>query len=487
MKRRHRPSRLFSDGWTMFLTRTHTNGQRHLVTIALTAAFTAIAAAIFLALRQSPAPAPRFDETSLDGSIPVAPTGAFAPSATPVEPPLQVATLDIRRRDTLVGALLRHDVPAAVAHEIATALDSAGADLRRVRPGDRVELASHADGRVARVSYAPSAWTRFHASDSDGVWRGERSDVTPDVRVEAYHGEVSRSLWQAADAAGVDPQVLLGLVRIFESEFDFTADTRAGDRFRLLVVARFADGVRADYGRVLAAQYVSDGRTLTGVAFEADGRVAWYDAGGRSLRKAFLRSPLEFSRISSGFTYRRPHPILGGVRPHLAIDYAAPTGTPVWAVADALVKFAGRNGGNGIQVVLQHRGGYVTYYNHLSRVAPGVKPGARVEQKQVIGYVGSTGLSTGPHLDYRVAKHGAFVNPLAEDFLPGEPVPAADRARFAAQAQELIARLERDAPFAAPSAPPESVPATSRRRPAPAVPRSDVSGSAASAAAGAGT
>src|SRR2546428_2450066 len=153
--------------------------------------------------------------------------------------------------------------------------------------------------------------------------------------------------------------------------------------------------------------------------------MAYYDLAGRSLRKSFLKSPLEFSRVTSGFTYARPHPILGGVRPHLAIDYGAPVGTPVRAVADGVVVHAGWNGGHGIQVHLRHRSGYETQYNHLSRIAPGLQAGARVRQKQIIGNVGATGLATGPHLDYRGAKNGPFVDALGAQFIPGEPVPAA--------------------------------------------------------------
>ncbi|MFA7271014.1 MAG: M23 family metallopeptidase [Sterolibacterium sp.] len=192
---------------------------------------------------------------------------------------------------------------------------------------------------------------------------------------------------------------------------------------------------------------MSDGQMLTGVGFQGRNHFAHYDPQGRSLKKVFLRSPLQFMRISSGFTHRRPHPVLGGVRPHLAIDYAAPTGTPVWAVAEGVVQLARRNGGNGIQVLLAHRSGYKTYYNHLSHIAHGLRRGARVRQKQVIGYVGSTGLSTGPHLDYRVSRNGTFVNPLSERFLPGKPIAKEKRAQFLEHASVLIERLEKEAPF----------------------------------------
>jgi murein DD-endopeptidase MepM/ murein hydrolase activator NlpD len=356
-------------------------------------------------------------------------------------------TLEIRKRDTVVAALLRNDVPPAAAHEIAGTLRAAGANLRQMRPGDELELSHDAEGRLVTLAYAPSPWVRFEVTDSGSGWEADRIEVEPEVRVEARQGTVRRSLWDAVEGGNVAPKVLLDFVRIFESEFDFAADTRQGDVFRLLVETRYAAGVPVDEGRILAAQYLSDGKTLTGVGFEGRSRFAYYDPEGRSLKKVFLRSPLQFTRISSGFTYRRKHPILGRVRPHLAIDYAAPTGTPVWAVADGVVQFARRKGGNGLQVLLRHASGYVTYYNHLSRIARGVRRGVRVSQKQVIGYVGSTGLSTGPHLDYRVSHKGKFVNPLSEKFLPGKPIAKTLRARFVEHARALVERLEQEAPF----------------------------------------
>jgi murein DD-endopeptidase MepM/ murein hydrolase activator NlpD len=215
------------------------------------------------------------------------------------------------------------------------------------------------------------------------------------------------------------------------------------------VEKRYADRAFVDYGRILAAQYASGGRLLTGIRFEPgrSRRPGYYDVDGRSLAKSFLRSPLEFTRVTSRFTYARPHPILGGVRPHLAVDYAAPVGTPVRAVADGVVVRAGWAGGNGISVTLAHRRGYRTMYNHLSRLAAAVRPRARVRQRQVIGYVGSTGLSTGPHLDYRVSVRGRFVNPLDEKFIPGDPLTGGEAKAFRRHAQALLLRLEVEAPF----------------------------------------
>jgi murein DD-endopeptidase MepM/ murein hydrolase activator NlpD len=368
------------------------------------------------------------------------------PQSQPSErPPLRAERIEIRRGDTISAALRRHPLAADTAHAITGALRDAGADMRRVRPGETLEL-SLDGGEVVAVGYEPTAWTRFEARTGAGGWEGVRHEREPELRLEVRQGTIENSLWDAVQSGDLTPAMLLDLVQIFESEFDFSADARPGDRFRLLVRTRSADGAFVDHDRIVAAQYISDDRTLTGIGFESGGRFGYFDRDGRSLKKTFLRSPLQFTRISSGFTHRRPHPILGGVRPHLAIDYAAPTGTPVWAVADGTVRFAGRKGGNGIQVRLRHRAGYETYYNHLSRIAKGIRTGSRVSQKQVIGYVGSTGLSTGPHLDYRVARKGRFVNPLDEKFLPGDPIPAQDIPRFREHAALVLQQFEADAP-----------------------------------------
>ena len=362
-------------------------------------------------------------------------------------PSHKVTTVSLRRGDNFVGALARQGVALGVGHDIAAALRANGARLRRLKPRDTLEITWSLDGAPQRVAYDASPWLGFAAiARDDGGWRVERAETRPDVRAVVVAGEVKRSLFLAVEEADEAPQLAIDLVEVFQSDFDFTADSKPGDRFRLLVEKRYAGESFVDYGRVLGAQYVSDGRVLTGVAFEsASTRAGFYDLGGRSLKKSFLKSPLEFTRITSGFTYARPHPILGGTRPHLAIDYGAPVGTPVRAVADATVMKAGWAGGNGIQVRLRHRSGYETLYNHLSRAA--VRPGQKVSQREVIGYVGSTGLSTGPHLDYRVSRNGVFVNPLSEKFLPGEPIAGAERARFNEQVRAVVKRLETEAPF----------------------------------------
>lgn len=387
--------------------------------------------------------------TEAPAPAPVVATDATA--VVPEAPPAQVDRLEkvsLKRGDTLVTALRRAGVDLGKAHEVAAAFKKAGADLRRLKPGKGLEIAWNPADQPTAVTWQESPWLSYAVVAEDDGWVVKRLETTPDVRVDAVQGTVERSLFEAVDVAGETPALVLAMVGIFESDFDFTADTRQGDRFRLLVEKRYAGETFVNYGRLLAAQYESAQRRLTGIGFTRQGeKFGFYDLGGFSMRKSFLKSPLEFTRITSGFTYARPHPILGGVRPHLAIDYGAPVGTPVRAVADGIVRLAGWNGGNGIQVHLKHRSGYETVYNHLSRVAAGLRPGSRVTQRQVIGYVGATGLATGPHLDYRVAKDGVFVNPMSEKFIPGEPIPAAEKGAFTRYAKSLLARLEDEAPF----------------------------------------
>ena len=407
-----------------------------LVVLLLAASLTALGVVTRLALRPGDAAALVF--------LP-APVAPPAPRPRPAFP-TTIRQVEVKPGDSLVSALARQGVDPRVAADLAALLGRKGADLRKLRR-DTLEVTWNFRREPIEIRYAPSPWIRFTAVPRTGGWDIARSEIKPDVRVAAVQGRVSRSLFAAVEGAGESPQLVVALVEVFSSDFDFTADTRPGDQFRLLVEKRYAGERFVDYGRILAAEYASDGRRLSGVGYGRDGRWAYYDPTGRSLKKSFLKSPLEFTRVTSGFTYARPHPILGGVRPHLAIDYAAPTGTPVRVVGDGIVVAAGWDGGNGVSVTIRHRSGYSTMYNHLSRVGPGVRAGARVGQRQVIGYVGATGLATGPHLDYRVSKNGQFVNPLGEKFIPGEPITSAERARFVAHAHAFLRRLEDQAPF----------------------------------------
>jgi murein DD-endopeptidase MepM/ murein hydrolase activator NlpD len=372
--------------------------------------------------------------------------GAPAPAPAPqlVAPP--ATQLEIRRGESLPRVLARAGIDTRDRIAIAQALRSV-ADPRRLRPGERVDVEWDTGHRPGEVTLWRSPLERLHLSRQGDRWTA-RSVVTPaDTRITAISGTLRDSLFASMEQLGEGPALTASLVGLFEWDFDFAAESLPGDRFRLLVEKRYAGDQFVEYGPILIAQYLSvDRPVMTAIAFpDGTGEPAYYDRGGRSVRKTFLRAPLDFTRITSGFSHARRHPVLGGLRPHLAVDYGAPVGTPVRAVADGTVVSARWNGGYGLSVVLRHARGYETMYNHLSRIA--VRTGQRVSQRHVIGHVGSTGLSTGPHLDYRVMKNGRFVNPLGERFVPGEPVAARRRPAFNAQLGSLLERLEREAPI----------------------------------------
>ena len=261
-------------------------------------------------------------------------------------------------------------------------------------------------------------------------------------------GSISRqapSLFQAMEAAGEGADLSIALAEIFSGEIDFNTELQPGDRFGLAFAKFTREGRRATYGDVAAAELHNEGRTLRAIRFTPPGgKPGYYDERGRSLRRFFLRSPLKFEpRITSGFSRRRFHPVLHTYRAHLGVDYGAPTGAPVVAVSSGTVVSASFDRANGRMVRLRHAGGYETYYLHLSAFGAGIRGGAHVAQGQVIGRVGSTGLASGPHLDYRLRKNGTFVNPLVEHrrMPPGEPIPPMAMPAFEETRAKALRRL----------------------------------------------
>jgi murein DD-endopeptidase MepM/ murein hydrolase activator NlpD len=375
------------------------------------------------------------------------------PSPSPMSPPPPTSGA-LGKGRTLLDALLAHRIQRDVAQQIVHAFQG-HLDFRRLMPGDSLEFHHDAAGVLARVVYRQSPIDIVDAWRSEEAWIAARREVPVDRRTVMVSGVLERNLFESIEAQGEQAQLVLDFAEIFAWDFDFHADSQPGDRFRMLVEKVFTGGQFVKYGRILAAEYESEGLVHTGIYFQDKEASGYYTPAGESLRRAFLKSPLEFTRISSGYSRGRPHPILGGVRPHLAIDYAAPQGTPVWAVADGSVEFAGWAGGNGYSLTVRHRANFKTMYNHLSRFGKGIRAGAVVKQRQVIGYVGSTGLSTGPHLDYRVIKDGRFVNPLTQKFLPGRPISPASRAVFF-QARDAFLGQLRSSAAAQPSPSPMS-------------------------------
>jgi murein DD-endopeptidase MepM/ murein hydrolase activator NlpD len=360
------------------------------------------------------------------------------PSAPPARPALTIVRGRIARNATLATALGRALSPAAI-HRLVEAARPAY-DLARLSVGHRFGLAIGPDGLLAAFTYAIDELRTLRVVRRADVLVPEVLSRSYEERTERVAGEIASSLFAAVTEAGEQDQLALDLAEILAWDVDFNTELQRGDAFRVAVEKRYLDGRLARYGRILSAELLRGERVLRAVRYEGRRGAGYYAPDGTPLRKAFLRSPLRFSRITSGFSRRRLHPILGRPRPHLGVDYAAPAGTPVAASADGVVVQAGWHGGFGNTVRLRHANGYQTLYGHLSRIR--VRPGQRVAQGDTIGAVGSTGLSTGPHLDYRMTRNGAWVDPLRVQLPPAEPLHPDERAAFALVRERALALLD---------------------------------------------
>ncbi|HVW67455.1 MAG TPA: peptidoglycan DD-metalloendopeptidase family protein [Steroidobacteraceae bacterium] len=316
------------------------------------------------------------------------------------------------------------------------------ARLDSLRPGESLRL-MHRDGSLFGLE------RRLNESETLKVVRdssGLRADVLQnplEARTRTVHAVIANSLFEAVQAAGGHDQTAVALADIFAWDIDFVLDVQPGDSFAVSYQELYQDGVYVKDGPILAASFTNQGRTYRAVRYiDPEGNAHYYTADGRSVHKAFLRAPLEFTRVSSGFNSARRHPILNLIRAHKGVDYAAPIGTPVRAAGDGRVAYAGPKGGYGNVVEIDHSRGIVTVYGHLSRFAKGLRTGQHVTQGSVIAYVGMTGLATGPHLHYEYRVDGVFKNPQTVSLPDAEPIDARWRADFLARSAPLLAALE---------------------------------------------
>jgi murein DD-endopeptidase MepM/ murein hydrolase activator NlpD len=302
--------------------------------------------------------------------------------------------------------------------------------LKKISAGQPYKIRLDGDKNVMSFTYQidEEAWLRITRGDPD--FQAEKIEIPFDRRVGSVAGVIENSLYDSLGNGGESALLAFAIADIFSWDIDFTADLRAGDSYRVVVEELWLDGRFRRYGKVLAAEFVNDGTAFRAYRYEANGNAGYFDDDGNSLRKAFLKAPLNFRRISSGFNRNRLHPILKIRCPHLGVDYVAPAGTPVSALGDGTVRFAGWKGANGRLVVLSHPMGYKTYYGHLSRIARGIRPGSHVRQGDVIGAVGATGRATGPHLHFQIAQNGRVLNPLSMKLPRGYGVPKAQMADF---------------------------------------------------------
>ena len=339
------------------------------------------------------------------------------PLPPPAPPPEEIKVISgkLAKGQSLAAALRLQGLPAEMTEAISRRLKPI-LNLRRMNPGDAYEVRLSSEGKFRSFSYWSSPIDVYQITlNTAGAWEARKLDLPVDKYWALVSGEITSSLFEAMDRLGEKDQLTLDFAEIFAWEIDFRTELQPGDRFRIVVEKYFAGDAFIKYGKILYAEFKGQAKSVQGIYYRtASGPADYFTEKGESLRKAFLRSPLKFTRISSGYSKSRIHPVLGERRPHLGVDYAAFIGTPVWAIADGTVASAGWNGGYGKQVVLKHANGYQSQYGHLSRIAPELRKGKMIRQKQIIGYVGSTGLSTGPHLDFRLSKGGLYRNPLKE-------------------------------------------------------------------------
>ena len=304
-------------------------------------------------------------------------------------------------------------------------------DLRRLRAGEEGEAYYDGDRHLASMELRLRGKGRVELVRDDRGWESEWHEIERSTHVQRVEGELTDFLESSLVRAGGLPQLGVAMSLVLQWDLDFNRDLQPGDRFDVLYEEVWLDGERAEVGDILALSYETRGRELVAYRHPERGR-GYYDAEGRPLQRMFLRSPLPFTRITSRFTNRRFHPVLKVYRPHYGIDLGAPTGTPVRSTASGTVIYAGRKRQTGKMVKVRHANGYVTAYLHLSGFAKGLHVGDRVSQGELIGYVGSTGLATAPHLDYRVQKNGRWINPLSLKSKPAPPIPPTELADFTA-------------------------------------------------------
>lgn len=386
---------------------------------------------------------PRDDTTVTKVQEPVAASAATPMPAAPQEASLGFSTIEVvvSRNDTMDRLFRRFELNLS---DLATLrnLPELRNQVDKLRPGESLRFMHRGGELVGLERKLSDSETLKVTRDSTGFV----SDVLEnplESHTRTASATIDSSLFQAAADAGLPDGVAFDLAEIFQYDIDFVLDIQPGDRFSVVYEELSQDGVPLRTGNILAAKFVNEGREYRAIRYvDAQGHAEYFTPDGKSLRKAFIRAPVQFSRISSRFNSSRKHPILNRIRAHKGVDYAAPVGTPVRAAGEGRVRFVGQQGGYGNVVELEHGSGVVTVYGHLSRFAKNLKRGHRVELGQVIAYVGQTGLATGPHLHYEYRVRGMHKNPQTVPLPDAAPIPGSERDRFLTATADYVNMLD---------------------------------------------
>jgi murein DD-endopeptidase MepM/ murein hydrolase activator NlpD len=379
---------------------------------------------------------PKYWELKIESIPPLMPQPAPDPLSLPRT---EVVEDTIHKNTTLVATLVDYDVPSTIANEVADLIKPVF-DVRKLRFGNPFRLEKESDGTLTKFEYKIDDESVLKVRKRTDAYEAKVEKLDLETREAAITAEINSSLWDALAELPKREYLATELAEMFQWQVDFSTEIQPGDQIRLIVVESLHDGNFVKYGKIQAAELVNAGRRYRGFLFND----SYYDEKGASLKRAMLASPLKFTpRVTSGFTTRRMHPILGTERAHLATDYGAPGGSPVVAVANGTVTFAGWDGGYGNLVRIKHASGLTSGYAHLSSIAAGVRTGRVIKQSELVGLVGQTGLATGPHLHFMMTKNGTPINPVPA-LKKGEPAPPLEgslKAEFAKVALPLQARL----------------------------------------------
>lgn len=350
----------------------------------------------------------------------------------------------VAKGDTLSTLFGKVGLPSTSVHEI-LASDKQAKQFTQLQRGQKLEFELNPDGQLTNLHTKLSDLESITLTKNEKGYVFNRVTTKPTVRSAYVHGVINSSLSQSAARAGLSHSLTMDMASVFGYDIDFAQDIRQGDEFDVIYEQKVVNGKSVGNGPILSARFTNRGKTYTAVRYtNKQGNSSYYTADGNSMRKAFIRTPVDFARISSRFSAGRKHPILNKIRAHKGVDYAAPRGTPIKAAGDGKVLLAGRRGGYGNTVIIQHGNTYRTLYGHMQGFAKGVKTGGSVKQGQVIGYIGTTGLSTGPHLHYEFQVNGVHVDPLGQKLPMADPIAKSERARFLAQSQPLMARMDQE-------------------------------------------
>jgi murein DD-endopeptidase MepM/ murein hydrolase activator NlpD len=371
------------------------------------------------------------------------PAAAEARTAVAVSAPVEDwQEVSVKSGDSIAGIFSRLDIAPQELHAL---LEQGGAtrNLKKIYPGQTLRVVTGADNTLAKLSYPIDKLNTLEVTRNDAGFDVSTVTRTPEFITRNASGVIDSSLFLAGNKAGLSDSLTMELAGIFGWDIDFVLDIRKGDQFTVLYEQMSLDGENIGNGSILAAEFTNRGKRYQAIRYtDAGGKTDYYSLDGKSMRKAFLRTPVEFSRISSRFSLGRKHPILNKIRAHKGVDYAASRGTPIKATGDGKIVHRGKKGGYGNTIIIQHGTQYSTLYAHMSKYRGGLKNGSRIKQGQIIGYIGSSGLATGPHLHYEFRVNGVHRDPLRVKLPGADPLHKKYRDDFHTKAEALLAQLD---------------------------------------------